>query len=206
MVLYLAGIAIPPQMQGRSVMPLAENKKVTWRDDWLYEYYEYPGWQNIKPCRGVRTKRYKYIHFFLPPEEFELYDLQNDPDEQTNLYGNRIRTAHRERTWMANGANDSLTPDGRPGHALTSRTKCVSCSSGAGFTQVLCPGGPRLKIFICRTRAGAHCHCDADGTFPSPNVLPSTYSVAIQPPVQGQRIRLQALSLLPSSAAPVMLP
>ena len=86
-VLDIAGIAIPSQMQGNSVMPLAENKSAPWRDDWLYEYYEYPGWQNIKPCRGVRTKRYKFIHFFLPPEEFELYDLQSDPDEKTNLYG-----------------------------------------------------------------------------------------------------------------------
>jgi arylsulfatase A-like enzyme len=42
----------------------------------------------VKPCRGIRTERYKLIHFFLPPEEFELYDLQLDPDEEHNLYGN----------------------------------------------------------------------------------------------------------------------
>ena len=41
----------------------------------------------MRPCRGIRTERYKYIHFFLDPEEFELYDLKTDPDEKNNLYG-----------------------------------------------------------------------------------------------------------------------
>jgi arylsulfatase A-like enzyme len=86
-MLDLAGLPIPVQMQGKSVMPLAEGKNISWREDWLYEYYEYPGWQNIKPCRGIRTKRYKYIHFFIDPQEYELYDLQNDPNEANNLYG-----------------------------------------------------------------------------------------------------------------------
>jgi len=35
----------------------------------------------------VRTERYKLIHYFLKPEEFELYDLKEDPDERFNLYG-----------------------------------------------------------------------------------------------------------------------
>jgi hypothetical protein len=35
----------------------------------------------------VRTERYKLIHFFIEPQEFELYDLQNDADEMNNLYG-----------------------------------------------------------------------------------------------------------------------
>jgi arylsulfatase A-like enzyme len=41
----------------------------------------------VRPCRGVRTERYKYIHYFTAPEEFELYDLKSDPDELHNLYG-----------------------------------------------------------------------------------------------------------------------
>ena len=53
----------------------------------LYEYYECPGFENVRPCRGVRTDRYKLIHFFTEPQESELYDLQADPDEMTNLYG-----------------------------------------------------------------------------------------------------------------------
>ena len=87
-LLEVAGLPVPAEMQGKSFLPLAEGKaKVAWRKDWLYEYYEYPGFENVRPCRGVRTERYKLIHFFIEPQEFELYDLKADPDEANNLYG-----------------------------------------------------------------------------------------------------------------------
>jgi len=87
-LLEIAGLAAPGEMQGKSILPLAEGKaNFSWRKDWLYEYYEYPGFENVRPCRGVRTDRYKLIHFFIEPQEFELYDLQADPDEMNNLYG-----------------------------------------------------------------------------------------------------------------------
>jgi len=87
-LLDIAGLPIPSEMQGKSMLPLAEGKSgAPWRKDWLYEYYEYPGFENVRPCRGVRTARYKFIHFFIEPQEFELYDLQTDPDEKNNLYG-----------------------------------------------------------------------------------------------------------------------
>ena len=86
-LLDIADLPAPAEIQGKSLLPLAEGKHIAWRQDWLYEYYEYPGFENVRPCRGVRTRRYKLIDFFLPPEEFELYDLENDPDEKSNLYG-----------------------------------------------------------------------------------------------------------------------
>jgi arylsulfatase A-like enzyme len=87
-LLEIAGLPVPAEMEGKSFLPLAEGKpNVSWRKDWLYEYYEYPGFENVRPCRGVRTERYKLIHFFIEPEEWELYDLQSDPDEMNNLYG-----------------------------------------------------------------------------------------------------------------------
>jgi arylsulfatase A-like enzyme len=85
-VLDLAQIAVPEQFQGRSLMPLLADPHLPWRSDWLYEYYEYPGNEEVRPCRGVRTERYKYIHYFTAPEEFELYDLETDRDEMHNLY------------------------------------------------------------------------------------------------------------------------
>ena len=86
-LLQIAGLPVPTEMQGKSMLPLAEGQKIDWRQDWLYEYYEYPGFENVRPCRGVRTTRYKYIEFFLDPKEYELYDLEKDPDEMSNLYG-----------------------------------------------------------------------------------------------------------------------
>ncbi len=86
-MLEVAGVPVPSEMQGKSFLPLAEGQPIPWRKDWLYEYYEYPGFENVRPCRGVRTARYKYIHFFLDPQEYELYDLEKDPNEAGNLYG-----------------------------------------------------------------------------------------------------------------------
>ncbi len=86
-ILDLAGVKIPDALQGKSMMPLLEGRSVPWRKDWLYEYYEYPGAENVKPCRGVRNTRYKYIHYFLDAQEYEFYDLATDPDEVHNLYG-----------------------------------------------------------------------------------------------------------------------
>ena len=36
---------------------------------------------------GIRTQRYKLMHFYQFGNEWELYDLKSDPDEVTNLYG-----------------------------------------------------------------------------------------------------------------------
>jgi arylsulfatase A-like enzyme len=111
-------------MQGKSMLPLAEGKtNIPWRKDWLYEYYEYPGFENVRPCRGVRTDRYKFIHFFIEPEEFELYDLHTDPDEMNNLYGKpgyEEITAHLKDRLAALRAETSdiyqYKPTGIPAH------------------------------------------------------------------------------------------
>src|SRR6185436_10359928 len=88
-VLELAGVPVPTWMQGRSFLPLLENREVAWRDDFLYEYYEYPAEHCARKHRGLRTDRWKLIHFWEQPEQWELYDLQNDPEEMKNLYGQR---------------------------------------------------------------------------------------------------------------------
>jgi arylsulfatase A-like enzyme len=86
-VLELAGAPVPPWMHGRSVVPLLKGQKPAWRQDWLYEYFEYPAVHSVRKHRGVRTERYKLIHYYEEPEEFELYDLRRDPGERRNLYG-----------------------------------------------------------------------------------------------------------------------
>jgi arylsulfatase A-like enzyme len=86
-LLDLVQAPVPEHFQGKSLMALATRPDAPWRTDWLYEYYEFPGNEEVRPCRGVRTERYKYIHYFTAPEEFELYDLAVDPAEMHNLYG-----------------------------------------------------------------------------------------------------------------------
>jgi arylsulfatase A-like enzyme len=122
-MLDIAGLPVPSAMQGKSFLPLAEGRHVPWRKDWLYEYYEYPGFENVRPCRGVRTARYKYIHFFLDPQEYELYDLEKDPNETTNLYGKpgyEQITAHLQARLEAlrKETNDTFVykPTGIPAH------------------------------------------------------------------------------------------
>jgi arylsulfatase A-like enzyme len=96
-LLELAGGRAPRAMQGRSVIPFARvppagplPPEMKPREAWYYEYFEFPDVShNVNRHRGVRTTRWKLIHYFDPPfqfqEEFELYDLENDPDERVNL-------------------------------------------------------------------------------------------------------------------------
>ncbi len=87
-ILDLAGVPFPDDVDGESIKPLLMGKSVPWRSEFLYEYYEYPAVHMVRKNRGIRTKRWKYIHYFEDPQEFELYDIQNDPHEVNNLYGN----------------------------------------------------------------------------------------------------------------------
>lgn len=87
-LLDLAGIDIPRDMQGTSFLPqLESNNRVDVRDAVYYHYYEFPKWHNVQPHYGVRTSRYKLIHYYYNMDEWELFDLKNDPNEMVNLYG-----------------------------------------------------------------------------------------------------------------------
>ena len=88
-LLELAGLPVPGWMHGKSFAPLLIGASVPWRDAFFYEYYEYPAEHCVGKNRGVRTSRWKLIHFWEQPEEWELYDLQNDPDEMRNLATSR---------------------------------------------------------------------------------------------------------------------
>jgi arylsulfatase A-like enzyme len=92
-LLELAGVPVPGWMHGRSLAPLLMGEAPPWRDAFLYEYYEYPAEHCVRKNRGVRTSRWKLIHFWEQPEEWELYDLSEDPDETRNLAGDRRHAA-----------------------------------------------------------------------------------------------------------------
>lgn len=87
-MLDVAGVRIPYSIQGESILPLLEERQVDWRRSIYYEYFEEPGPHNVPKHRGVRTARYKLIHYYTRME-WELFDLQEDPQEMNSLYGNR---------------------------------------------------------------------------------------------------------------------
>ena len=87
-MLELAGISIPEDMQGKSFVSQLDMDPNYVRDAVYYHYYEYPKWHKVQPHYGIRTNRFKLIHFYYSMDEWELYDLDKDPNEMNNLYAN----------------------------------------------------------------------------------------------------------------------
>lgn len=83
-MLEMAGQPIPDEIQGRSLVPILKGEPVDWRDSLYYAYYEL-GEHAVPQHFGVRTDRYKLIHFPLT-NEWNLFDLETDPQEMTSIY------------------------------------------------------------------------------------------------------------------------
>ena len=84
--LELAGVKVPEDIQGESLLPLLKGKKPAgWRKSLYYHFYEYPAEHMVKRHYGVRTDPYKLIHFYNDIDAWELYDLEKDPAEMHNV-------------------------------------------------------------------------------------------------------------------------
>jgi arylsulfatase A-like enzyme len=82
----IAGLATPADMQGRSLVPLLKGQTPSdWRTSFYYRYYHDPGDHNTRAHYGVRTTAHKLIYFWKK-DQWEMYDLLNDPNELRNLY------------------------------------------------------------------------------------------------------------------------
>lgn len=84
--LELAGIEIPGDLQGMSMVPLFKGAGQGWRESLYYHYYEFPGIHMAKRHYGIRTSGYKLIHFYNDIDEWEMYDLEKDPMELNNIF------------------------------------------------------------------------------------------------------------------------
>ena len=88
-LLDIAGIKSPENMQGKSFVPILENQtKKMFRDAVYYHYFEFPYWHHVQPHYGIRTERYKLIHYYYDMDEWELFDLEKDPNEVNNIIKN----------------------------------------------------------------------------------------------------------------------
>ena len=67
-----AGIDIPDDLQGDSFRKIVNNTSSKWRDAIYYTYYEYPSVHMVKRHYGVRTDRYKLMHFYYDVDEWEI--------------------------------------------------------------------------------------------------------------------------------------
>ena len=114
-LLDLAGIDAGDLMQGRSLGDLARGAPVVdWRKDWLYEHDLDLGAEYVPRIEGVRTERWKYVHYLDPRSNGEsLFDLAADPLELDDLAAVGHHREVRER--------------------LRSRWQQLRASEGAGF-------------------------------------------------------------------------
>ncbi len=84
--LDMAGVEIPKNIQGKSLKSLLmNNKKQQWRNAVYYHYYESGPPLMFEKHYGIRTDRYKLIHFYDGIDEWEFYDLNSDNCEMNNL-------------------------------------------------------------------------------------------------------------------------
>ena len=110
-MLDYAGIRQLEKMQGESLRPLMEGKKIKWRQEFLYEHLmnlDKKGWYVYIPqTEGLVTKRYKYMRYFVnnqshTPIYEELFNIKKDPYEKKNLIKNKADLAGRMRTRVDN--------------------------------------------------------------------------------------------------------
>ena len=86
--LEMAATEVPEDIQGESLVPLLKGEaEADWRTSLYYHYYEFPSVHMVPRHYGIRTERFKLMHFYEFGEEWEFYDLEKDPDELKNLYG-----------------------------------------------------------------------------------------------------------------------
>ena len=104
-----AGVAVPSDMQGCSLLPLVQGQTpADWRQSFYYHYYENPGAHNVARHYGVTNGKYKLMHLYALEGEkindWELFDLQQDPNElqqrlrRSGLHGGSVGADGRARS------------------------------------------------------------------------------------------------------------
>jgi arylsulfatase A-like enzyme len=100
---FTGGMEFTDNMQGKSFRAVLEGRleEDHFRDAVYYHYYDFPAFHMVKKQYGIRTKRYKLIHFFDDINSWEFYDLEKDPEEihnavNDNSYREVISVMHQK--------------------------------------------------------------------------------------------------------------
>ncbi|WP_199044078.1 sulfatase family protein [Glycomyces salinus] len=131
-ILDAAGAPAHPRMQGRSFWPdLTGREPESPAEGFYYRYWEHDdGFHKAPAHYGYRDRRYKIIYFyndgldlagtgpFTYPGEWELYDLERDPDELRNVADHpdyaEVRTRLEAELWRAQAAAGDRPHPGQP--------------------------------------------------------------------------------------------
>ena len=113
MFLDMAGLPIPDDIQGMSPVPLLKGEEPeNWREYAYYHYIVYPDYHMVKPHYGIRSDRYKLIHYYTI-DEWEMFDLEEDPNEMKNVYSEPeykdiVNSMKKELTRVKKAEGDTL--------------------------------------------------------------------------------------------------
>lgn len=117
--LDLAHVEKPAQMEGQSILPVAQGKisAQEWnKQDFVYEYYWEWSFPQTPTTFAIERNRVKYIQYHGVWDIEELYDLNKDPDEMHNLINDpaymqtKIELRRALFTQLANKGNDHVVP------------------------------------------------------------------------------------------------
>lgn len=132
-----AGVDAHERMQGKSFLPQLTGSDEPTRDAFYYRYYENDDENHhVLAHYGIRTEAHKLIYFYsdgmgLPGSspfrfapEWELYDLEADPDELVNVYHDpayaEVREQLKVRLWELQAELGDQPHASQPIPALTS--------------------------------------------------------------------------------------
>jgi len=126
--LELAGVDVPVEFQGRSLVPLFRARRpADWRTSMYYRYWMHKAHHNVYAHYGLRTLRYKLIYYYNDAlgqpgtidetyePEWELFDLEKDPGELRSVhddpvYADTVAALKDEMHWLQAEFGDARYP------------------------------------------------------------------------------------------------
>jgi len=101
-LIEIAGASIPEgtTLRGRNMLPILRGESVEWDNDLFTQYSMWEWHQNGAKLRSFRTPKWKLIRDFRHEGKDELYHLEEDPAETTNLINSSDPAVQEMREWL----------------------------------------------------------------------------------------------------------